>query len=409
MCVVGLVVFGVTVPARSTQLMILAAGHRAPMATLGLPPEFLSRYIVALDIALVLACCVIAGVILWRIPRRRVPAFVALMLVLYGFYVTRPPDALQAVGTEFRGILDGFRALSQVCILAFAYIFPDGRWVPPWTRRLLVVWAGLTVLWLLFPSLPLNTVHLGPDGRMSLPAFITLLAWLGSGGYAQVYRYRHVASPVQRQQTKWIMLGVLGALGGFVAFQLPALAVHALSEPGLPRLVYVLAGVPALYACALMIPLAIGVSVLHYRLWDVDVLINRTLVYGSLTGSLALVYLACVLAFQVFFGSVAGNIAQVPLIVSVSTLATAALFLPLRRSLQTVIDRRFYRHKYDAARMLSEFGDTLHDNVDLETLAERLVGAVDETMQPAHISLWLRPTVDVEHPRLTEDKQKPPS
>jgi hypothetical protein len=314
------------------------------------------------------------------------------MLVLYGFYVTRPADALMAVPSDLRGFVDALRALGQVCILAFAYIFPDGRFVPAWTRRLLVVWAGLTLLWLLVPSLPLNTIHLGADGRMSLPAFVTLLAGLGSGGYAQLYRYRRVSTPVQRQQSKWIMLGVLGALAGFVAFQLPGVVVPALHEPGIPRLVYVLVGVPTLYACALLIPLAVGFSVLRYRLWDIDVLINRTLVYGALTGSLALVYFACVLMFQLLFGGVAGNVARAPLVVSISTLVSAALFLPLRRRLQTAIDHRFYRHKYNAAQMLAGFGETLHHDVDLATLGERLVGAIDGAMQPTHVSLWLRPT-----------------
>lgn len=392
LCLLILLAFGATVPARLEQLEVLAAENRAALVALGLTEDFLGRYILALDSTLMLAGSTIASVILWRRPRGRVPPFVALMLVLYGFYVTRPPDALIAVPADLRRFVDALRALGQVCILAFAYIFPDGRFVPAWTRRLLVLWAGSTLLWLLIPSLPLNTIHLGANGRLSLPAFVTLLAGLGSGGYAQFYRYWRVSTSAQRQQTKWIMLGVLGALAGFVAFQLPAVAVPALQDPGIPRLVYVMAGVPALYTCALLIPLAVGFSVLRYRLWDIDVLINRTLVYGALTASLALVYFACVLMFQLLFGGVAGNVARAPLVVSISTLVSAAFFLPLRRRLQTVIDRRFYRHKYDAARMLAGFGETLHGDIDLATLGGRLVGAIDEAVQPTHVSLWLRQT-----------------
>ncbi len=138
---------------------------------------------------------------------------------------------------------------------------------------------------------------------------------------------------------------------------------------------------------------AIAVAVLKYRLYDIDTVINRTLVYGSLTVSLALVYLGSIVLLQVLFRALTGQESE--LAVVVSTLAIAALFNPLRRRIQAFIDRRFYRRKYDATRTLAEFSTKLRDETDLGTISEDLVGAVRETMQPTHASLWLRPPGEI--------------
>ncbi len=138
-------------------------------------------------------------------------------------------------------------------------------------------------------------------------------------------------------------------------------------------------------------PISMGIAILRYRLYEIDILINRTLVYGSLTATLAIVYFGGVATTQAIFRALTGHEQQPQLAVVVSTLVIAALFNPLRRRVQALVDRRFYRKKYDAAKTLEAFSAKLRDETDLDALSDDLVGVVRETMQPAHVSLWLRP------------------
>jgi divalent metal cation (Fe/Co/Zn/Cd) transporter len=193
-----------------------------------------------------------------------------------------------------------------------------------------------------------------------------------------------VSDPSQRQQTKWVFFGVVTALGGACGLLVLSMVV--------PRSVLAsLVGTTVLYLLVLLIPVSIAIAVLRYHLYNIDVLINRTLVYASLSVLLALIYFGGVTATEAIFRSLTGQEKQPQLAVVVSTLVIAALFNPLRRSIQGFIDRRFYRRKYDARKTLETFSSKLRDETDLDALSEDLVGVVRETMQPAHVSLWLRP------------------
>jgi hypothetical protein len=192
------------------------------------------------------------------------------------------------------------------------------------------------------------------------------------------------AMGVERQQIKWFAYAAAAyASAGILAYIIPRVIDTPL---WFERVGFALniAFIPA-------IPIAIGIAILRYRLYDIDLLINRTLVYGSLTLMLALLYFGGVTATQVVFRALSGQEEQPQLAIVVSTLVIAALFNPLRHRIQSLIDRRFYRRKYDARKTLEDFSAQLRNETDLNALSEDLVGVVRETMQPAHVSLYLRP------------------
>ena len=239
------------------------------------------------------------------------------------------------------------------------------------------------VAWGLFPSMPLSLID---PFEASFGAFLILmlLGW-SVGLVAQAVRYRQVDSR-QRTQTKWVLLVIAGACAGYASVYLPGVFLPA---SGRVRLLYDLFGFSLFWLLALPIPVALIIAMLRYSLFDVNVLINRTLVYGTLTVALILVYIGSVVLLQALFRTVIGSESQLAIVAS--TLAIAALFVPLRRRVQGFVDRRFYRRKYDARKKLEAISAKLRDETDLEALNNDLVGVVRETMQPAHVSLWLRP------------------
>jgi hypothetical protein len=205
---------------------------------------------------------------------------------------------------------------------------------------------------------------------------------------AQLYRYYYVSMPRQRQQTKWALFGVSIAVAGNIGPRLLYYFVLLPLSGGSP-LAFALE-VSLIMCSMLAIPLTLGIAILSSRLWDIDVIINRTLVYGTLTLTLSLIYVGLVIASQFLMHELTGQASENPLVVAGSTLVIAALFNPLRRRIQAFIDRRFYRRKYDAAQALAVFGVTLRNEMDLNHLSEQLLTVVEETMQPSHVSLWLR-------------------
>ena len=265
--------------------------------------------------------------------------------------------------------------VGQVSFGVFFYLFPDGRFTPRWTRWLAVAYALLFVPDVFFE-----------DSSLAALTDLLFFVFIGSLVFAQVYRYVRVSNPFQRQQTKWVVFGFSVALAGFTGAVFLYEFVPAVGRSGpLGEMV----SETVVYGFLLLIPLSIGVAILRSRLYDIDVIINRTLVYGALTAALVLVYVGGVVLLQSLFRALTGQESQ--LAVVVSTLMIAALFQPLRRRVQGFIDRRFYRRKYDAAKPLAAFSAKLQDETDLDTLSEDLTSVVRETVQPEHVSLWLRP------------------
>jgi hypothetical protein len=296
--------------------------------------------------------------------------------------------AVLGTGVPYAGDPDGpvlllmnFWVVSVSALCTAVILFPSGsppsRW---WWALLGVLWGSGSLEY--FKAYPTSPEFAGLPERLdvlAVPTNIVFQICTVAQFLALLARWRRSGS-VERLQLKWVVYDV--ALAATTALVV---------EVGLANLfpAWYPAGTVVFSIVVLVIPMGMGVAMLRYRLYDIDAVINRTLVYGALTASLVLLYVGGVVGLQYVFRVFAGGRSQ--LAVVASTLLIAALFNPLRRRIQNVIDRRFYRKKYDAAKTLEDFSAKLRDETDLEHLNTELLSAVRATMQPEHVSLWLKP------------------
>ncbi len=356
------------------------------LQSLGISVGGYAVFALLLTIAITMVWIVVSVVIFWRKSDDRIALLVSLALVLFGGS-GGINSGLMWSNSAWMVLVAFFLFLGVTALILVFLLFPDGRFAPRWMGLLAVVWivflADVDILPIFISNSPLFFWN------WPFPLFsIVIIGLLGSLAFSQLYRYRRMSDPLQRQRIKWVIFAFIVVLLGFIGenliFELLPQVFPALTPPdplhqGISILAWNLAPI--------LIPLSFGIAILRSRLWDIDILINRTLVYTALTGTLAVVYITCILILQALLsGFTSGNTVA---LVS-STLAIAALFHPFRRRIQNTIDRRFYRRKYDAARTIAAFSVTLRGEVSLHTLSEQLVAVVQETMQPAHISLWLQ-------------------
>jgi hypothetical protein len=351
-------------------------------AWMGAPVEAPAGVAFALDllgvvasITAALVCLTLAGVLFWRRSNDWMVMFISSYLLVYGIVLAGPLERLEV-------FYPGWPTLSVDLLqplffttptIALIIVFPDGRFVPRWTRWLILFTILLTAAIFFFP----------------LFYWWALVGGTALGAmYGQIYRYRYVSTPTERQQTKWVLFSIL--LWWLLIAMLSVPYGFALNLPaGSPLPWWALVGNTGWWLTLTIVPLSLSIAVLRYRLYEIDLIINRTLVYGSLTAMLVALYFGGIVLLQDVFVVLTGQ--KSTLAVVASTLVIAALFNPLRRRIQSFIDRRFYRRKYDARKTLEAFSEKLRDETDLEAMNDELVGVVRQTMQPAHVSLWLRP------------------
>ncbi len=336
------------------------------------------------EVVLAILCVVVSVLywlvgllIFWRKSQEWIGLLVSLLLVLFGstgflgFNLpaqTPPPFQILAQAITY--------GLMWPAMLLFFFTFPTGRFTPRWTWAAFIPFFVTTML----ASLPITT-PLVPGVAVVLTSLLPIVV--------QIYRYVRVYDAVQQQQTKWFVFGLsivflLVIIQGI--FQVGAAGSSAASAG------YQFFNGPFWLLLWTILLLSVSIPILRYRLWDIDVIINRTLVYGSLTVLLVALYVGLILALQALVHAVfvTSSLSQEPLVIVGSTLVIAALIQPLRRGLQAFIDRRFYRSKYNAARITAAFSATLRNEVDLDQLHEQLIAVVQETMQPSYVSLWVR-------------------
>ena len=325
-----------------------------------------------------LFCC---GAIIWILGE---------LALEYGVYalITAPGTLPAGVWVAWFGAWA--RGLGWFLLVMFLLlVFPSGRLLSPRWRPLLWGTVGFVVLFTLVSWLSSESVDMRLTSvRNPLGLELEVVDLLGEvmylvlpllvvpSGAAAVVRFRR-STGEERQQLKWFAYAValmVILFGSWLSLAIAGLVPSSALIWTLPLI---------------GLPIAVGVAILRYRLYDIDLIINRTLVYGALTAALVSVYLGGIVVLQGAFRALTGQESQLAIVGS--TLAIAALFGPLRRRIQGFIDHSFYRRKYDAAQVLAAFNVRLRDEVDLDALRGDLVGVVDDAMRPSHVSLWLRP------------------
>jgi signal transduction histidine kinase len=370
--------FVAAVPALYAQHNSPSEDVREGLARLGLSAGFYASYVTALLVVFALVCFTVAAVIARRKPEDGMAMFVSLFLVLLGTANAPNMQALEKMYPALASLTQCLLFLTFASLMLFLCLFPDGRFVPRWTRVLVPSWLGL----LLVASISTGDSLAEPAG-----VWLALLILIGLpvGVVAQIYRYARVSAPLHRQQTKWVVFGIAVAISGQVVFPLLVDFFPSLAQPGSTALLYDLIDFTGVTLSYLFIPMSIGVAILRYRLWDIDVIINRTLVYGMLT--------ACVVGFYVLVVGGLGTLLQARGNLLISLLATglvAVLFAPLRNRLQRSVNHLMYGERDDPYAVLSRLGQRLEATLAPDAALRTIVETVAQALKLPYVAITLK-------------------
>jgi hypothetical protein len=357
------------------------------LQALGISRQFYAGYMLAFDLSLTLIGILTGLVIAWRKSNDWMAlwiSFILMLLATNGASMVVPSLALISPAWILISYLFGF--MGMVSNVHLMFNSPDGKYVPRWTKAIATGFTGIMLgvaiysVFLLFrgSSIMLATAML----------FTTTPVWMVLsilGIFIQIYRYLRVSDRTQRQQTKWVAFGLIMVTIGF-AINAYFLYVGVVNS-GQQRVFLNMLRAPLVNFCFAFLPVCLAISVLRYRLWDIDLIIRRTLQYTLLTGLMGLMYFVIITVLQNLFSTLSNQ--QSPISIVLSTLAIAALFNPLRKRVQDFIDRRFYRQKYDAEKALADFSAAARSETDLQLLSGKLVDVVQQTVQPESARLWL--------------------
>jgi hypothetical protein len=338
-----------------------------------LTPQLYALYGTGITVSTGLVFFIIGTIIFARRSDSWMPLFVSFALVLEGTQSGGILYSLEHVHESLAWLAGVLDAMSSVALVSLFFVFPNGRFVPRWTR-----WIVVLVVMFAISDAFLNVFDI-LDGS-PVDSLIVLGVVFGSMIYAQIYRYRRVSTLEERQQTKWVMFGMVVAI---VAASVAV--VGTVANPDRTALV-ALGWFTILNLGFALIPITIAFAITRYRLFDIDVLINRALVYTIVTVVLGASYTGSVLLLQWVLGSLTGSSG---IAVAASTLLAAGLFRLARARVQLRVDRRFYRTRYDTGLMLARFGQSIREEVDLDQLQLELCGVITETMQPQRVTFWI--------------------
>jgi hypothetical protein len=331
-----------------------------------------AAYNMALEVLPAVIFLVVGLVIFWRRSSDPMGIFISLMLAMFGM-AARPivptMEALISAHHEWTPLVRFVSYLNWTAVFTFFCLFPDGKFFPRWTRAYLAFAAIISIPWNLWPDSPLSPWTWPP--ALFVP--FEILIW-GGGIYAQITRYRHYSDRRQKQQTRWVLFGLTISVVGIITFLMPRYIDPSLGDfTGSKALIYHLVSPAMIYMSALATPIALGVSILRYRLWEIDLIITRTLVYAPLTAILAGMYTASIILCQRTFVAVTGQQSDAAIVIT--TLVVASLFTPVKNGLQAAVDKRF-KEAHDPLSELGSFTrqvESVLDVIDARQLTRRLL------------------------------------
>jgi hypothetical protein len=318
----------------------------------------------------------VAAIICWRKSGDRVALFTSLALLLFGVSTSNILTALPVQATLWTLPVNIVNFLSYVGFAGFFLVFPDGRFIPRWTRWIALVWIIVTIPSVIFPGSRLDLNTWPPVASLATQSCV-----LGVGIWAQIYRYRHVATRMQQVQTKWVVFGAAAAIVTAVGLNLALLPFSPLTKPSVSLTIAYLVVTSITRVAFLIIPITIGIAIVRHRLFDIDLILKWTMVYGALTVVLATLYEGGSTVIERLLLTVTGQ-ETITAAVAVS-FAIGLLFHPLRRILQRVIDRWLFRPKYVAERHLETFGERVRSEIDLGVAPDRLEQILDHALSQA--------------------------
>jgi hypothetical protein len=354
---------------------------QAASANSGFDPQVIAWLVVIPALIQILSNVGIGLVIFWKQSHKWLGLLASFSMVsMGGTFTGDHHQFLQALPQFWQVLLQEVGTLLWLGYFLFLILFPNGRFVPGWMRWvavLLTAWYVATVAYNRFA---------GEFPEFFLPIGFALLSVIIYGKYQQ---YRWLSTPQEKQQIRWFLFAIFvfvtqGILTNLVDFVYPVPA-----QPGLTELLIYLGRVYLSAAAGALIPISIGIAIFRYRLWDIEFVIRQTLYYTVLTGLLGLVYVCIVTLLQALL--VGSNDRQSPLVLVLSTLVIATLFNPMRLRIQKTIDQRFFRSRYDTAKTMEAFSSTVRQETDPQQLSANLVCAVQQSLQPESVTLWIRP------------------
>ncbi len=396
------------IPIYWTQLTVDSHHLDISMWGIGLSLNFSAIYSLGIEILTLTVFSMTGAILMWSKSRDWMTVLVAVSLLTIGAIAFPALSVLADAQTSWEIPVLIIQGIGLGSALLVFYLFPNGKFAPHWTQPLAFVWIIWVIGWLATPtSIPMN-IDNWPVLLRSLWLFLfradssqiaqtynhirnyslgfVLALWLGSGVFAQLLRFKHVSSPAQRQQTKWIVFGISAAAIGYLLVYFifgPSAATHAS-----PNAVFLgLASKTILSICLILVPASIAISVLRFQLWDVDFLLNQTLVYTSLTIFVTLFFVGDVILLQAIFRGLTGRSSDVAIVIS--TLVIASIFLPLRRRLQSFIDRLFFREKVDFRKAFTDFSLDIRSIIELPELLSVLVSRVIGLLHIQHGAVFL--------------------